>query len=208
MVQRAVGMLVEAIFEPDFHAFSHGFSKGHRQHQAWHELREQCRKRHIPWRVEADVSGFFASRDWGRLRECSQQRVKDGGILRLIGKWLKAGGLAAGERTPPDKGAPQGGVISPMIANRCRHQVLDEWLVQAVHPRMKGQCFRTRFADDFIMGCELEADACRVMDGLPKRFDRCRLTIHPAKTVRIAFKRPLEQSTKGQGTFDFLGFPP
>jgi RNA-directed DNA polymerase len=208
IVQRAVVMILEAIFDHDFHTFSHGFRKGHSQHQALHELREQCRKLNITWIVDADVSGFFDSLDWGQLREFIQQRVKDGGILRLIGKWLHAGVLEAGELTHPDRGAPQGGVISPMISNLFLHQVLDEWFVKDVQPRMKGRCFLTRFADDFIMGFELEADARRVMDVLPKRFNRFSLTIHPEKTVLIAFNRPLrqEQATKGQGTFDFLGF--
>ena len=115
IVQRAVVMILEAIFEPALHAFSHGFRKGHSQHQALRELREQCRTLHINWIVDADVSGFFDSLDWGRLRELIQQRVNDGRILRLIGKWLHAGVLEAGELTHPDKGVPQGGSISPMI---------------------------------------------------------------------------------------------
>ena len=110
IVQRAVVMILEAIFDQDLHAFSHGFRKGPSQHQALHELREQCRKLHINWRVDADVRGFFANLDWDHLRECITQRVNDGGILRLIGKWLHAGVLEAGALTHPDKGAPQGGV--------------------------------------------------------------------------------------------------
>ena len=113
-VQRAVVMIFEAIFEPDFHAFSHGFRKGHSQHQALHELREQCRKLPITWRVDADVRGFFDNLDWRHLRALIQQRGRDGGILRLIGKWLHAGVLESGELSYPDKGTPQGGVVSPM----------------------------------------------------------------------------------------------
>jgi RNA-directed DNA polymerase len=208
IVQRAVVMLLEAIFEQDFHAFSHGFRKGHSPHQALHELREQCRTLHINWIVDADVSGCFDNLDWGFLREFIQQRVKDGGILRLIGKWLHASVLEAGELTHPDKGTPQGGVASPLLANVFLHQVLDEWFVKDVQPRMKGRCFVTRFADDFIIGCELEADARRVMAVLPKRFNRFSLTIHPEKTALIAFKRPpsREASAGGAGSFDFLGF--
>jgi group II intron reverse transcriptase/maturase len=207
-VQRAVVMILEAIFDQDFYAFSHGFRKGHSPHQALHELREQCRTLHINWIVDADVSGCFDNLDWGFLREFIQQRVKDGGILRLIGKWLHAGVLEAGELTHPDKGTPQGGVASPLLANVFLHQVLDEWFVKDVQPRMKGRCFVTRFADDFIIGCELEADARRVMAVLPKRFNRFSLTIHPEKTALIAFKRPpsRDQSTGGTGTVDFLGF--
>jgi retron-type reverse transcriptase len=112
IVQRAGVMILEAIFEPDVHAFSHGFRKGHRPHQARHELREQCRTLHSNWRVDADVSGVFDNVDWGFLREFIQQRVKEGGILRRIGKGLHAGVLEAGALTHPDKGTPQGGVAT------------------------------------------------------------------------------------------------
>jgi RNA-directed DNA polymerase len=208
IVQRAVVMILEVIFEQDFHAFSHGFRKGHSPHQALHELREQCRTLHINWIVDADVSGFFDTLDWGLLREFITQRVKDGGILRLIGKWRHAGVLEAGALTHPDKGTPQGGVVSPMLANIFLHHVLDEWFVKDVQPRMQGRCLLIRFADDFVMGFELEADARRVMAVLPKRFTRFSLTIHPEKTVLIAFKRPpsRDQSAGGKGSFDFLGF--
>jgi RNA-directed DNA polymerase len=158
--------------------------------------------------VDADVSGFFDTLDWSHLRAFIQQRVNDGGILRLIGKWLHAGVLEAGALSYPDKGTPQGGVISPMVSNVFLHRVLDEWFVKDVQPRMQGRCFLTRFADDFIIGCELEADARRVMAVLPKRFNRFRLTIHPEKTALIAFKQPpsRELSARGTGSFDFLGF--
>src|SRR5262252_532731 len=208
MVQRAVVMILEAIFEPDFYAFSHGFRKGHSQHQALHELREQCRKLNIPWIVDADVSGFFDTLDWSHLRAFIQQRVNDGGILRLIGTWLHAGVLEAGALSYPDKGTPQGGVISPIFANVFLHYVLDEWFVKVGQPRIQGRCFVTRFADDFVLGFALEADSHRVMDVLPKRFHRFGLTIHPEKTVLRAFQRPPDRdpSARGKGTFDFLGF--
>ncbi len=112
IVQRAVVMILEAMFEHDFHDFSHGFRKGHSQHQALDDLRELCRTLHITWRVDADVRGFFDNLAWNLLRECIQQRVRDGGILRLIGTWLHAGVLEAGELMYPDKGTPQGGVIT------------------------------------------------------------------------------------------------
>ena len=208
IVQRAVVMILEAVFESDFHAFSHGFRKGHSQHQALHELREQCRKLNITWIVDADVSGFFDNLDWSHLRAFIQQRVNDGGVLRLIGKWLHAGVLESGALSYPDKGTPQGGVVSPMLANVFLHHVLDEWFVKEVQPRMQGRCFVTRFADDFILGFEIEVDAQRVMDVLPKRFHRFGLTIHPEKTVLIAFKKPPGRDpwARGKGTFDFLGF--
>jgi RNA-directed DNA polymerase len=210
LVQRAVVMSLEAIFAQDFQAFSHGFRTGHSQHQALHELREQCRKLPINWRVDADVSGCFDPLDWSHLRAFIQQRVSDGGILRLIGTWLHAGVLEAGALSSPDKGTPQGGVVSPILANIFLHQVLDEWCVKDVHPRMQGRCLVTRFADDFIMGFECEADAHRVREVLPKRFKRFGLTIQPEKTALIAFKKPPshDPSARGKGPFDFLGFTP
>ena len=208
IVQRAVVMLLEAIFAQDFYAFSHGFRQGHSPHQALHELREQCRKLHINWRVDADVRGFFDTIDHGLLREGIMPRVQDGGILRLMGKWLKAGVHEAGTLTYPEQGTPQGGGAAPMLANVFLHQVVDAWFVKDVQPRMQGRCFMTRFADDFIIGFELEADARRGMEVLPKRCNRFRLTMHPEKTVWIACKKPprREQSAGGKGSFDFLGF--
>ena len=209
IVQRAVVMSVEAIVEQDFHACSHGFRKGHSPQQARHELREQCSQWPINWRVDADVSGFCDPIDHGRRREGLKRRVKDGGILRLLGQWLQAGVWEAGMLTYPDQGTPQGGVASPMLANVFLHQVLDAWVAKDGQPRLKGRCFLTRCADDLIIGGELAADARRVMEVLPQRFNRFRLTIHPEKTAFMAFKKPPrpEPVARGQGSFDFLGFP-
>jgi group II intron reverse transcriptase/maturase len=208
IVQRAVVMILEAIFEQVFHAFSHGFRKGHSQHQALRELREQCRELNIKWIVDADVSGFFDNIAHDSLRGFIKQRVKDGGIIRLIGKWLNAGVLDAGELTHPDKGTPQGGVISPMLANIFLHYVLDEWFVKVVQPQLKGRSFLLRWADDFIIGFEEETEARRVMEALPKQFSRFNLTIHPEKTKLVRFVQPFskEKTAEGNGTLDFLGF--
>jgi group II intron reverse transcriptase/maturase len=158
--------------------------------------------------LDADVSGFFDNLDHSWLRKIIKQRVNDGGMLRLIGKWLNAGVVEGGVLTYPDKGTPQGGVISPMLSNIFLHHVLDDWFVKDVNPRMRGRCFLIRFADDFVIGFELEEDALRVMDVLPKRFNRFGLTIHPKKTALIKFEKPKSSESKvnGNGTFDFLGF--
>ncbi len=208
IVQRAVVMLLGAVYEQDFYDFSHGFREGHSQHQALHELWEQCRRMNINWIVDADVSGFFDNLDHGWLRKIIKQRVNDGGMLKLIGKWLNAGVVEGEILTYPEKGTPQGGVISPMLSNIFLHHVLDGWFVKEVKPRMKGRCFLIRFADDFIIGFELEKDARRVMEVLPKRFGRFGLTIHPEKTRLIKFRKPglREKKATGNGTFDFLGF--
>jgi RNA-directed DNA polymerase len=144
IVQRAVVMILGAIFEPIFQPFSHGFRKGHNQHQAVQELRQQCMKQNINWVVDADVSGYFDTIDHALLRSFIEKRVKDGGILRLLGKWLNAGVLDRGNMTYPDKGTPQGGVASPMLANIFLHYVLDEWFVQDVQPRLRGRSCELR----------------------------------------------------------------
>jgi group II intron reverse transcriptase/maturase len=208
IVQRAVTMLLGAIYEEDFHSFSHGFRPGHSAHQALSALREQCREQRITWIVDADVSGFFDSLDHGLLQEFLQQRVKDGSILHLIGKWLQAGVLEGETFSQSETGSPQGAVVSPLMGNVFLHQVLDEWYVHMVKPRLKGRSFLVRYGDDFVLGCELETDARRIMTALPKRFARFGLTIHPQKTALVAFGKPPARAAErqGRGTFEFLGF--
>jgi group II intron reverse transcriptase/maturase len=158
--------------------------------------------------VDADVTGFFDNLDWGLLLEIIKKRVNDGGILRLIGKWLNAGVMEGTTLTHPEKGTPQGGVISPVLSNIFLHHVLDEWYARDVQPRLRGRSFLVRFADDFVIGCEREDDGQKVMAVLPKRFGRFKLTIHPTKTALIKFRKPpsKEERDGGNGSFDFLGF--
>jgi group II intron reverse transcriptase/maturase len=207
IVERAVVMLLSAVYEQDFHDCSYGFRPGRSPHQALTKLRNQCAWGNINWIVYADVSGCFDNIPKGPLLEVIRQRVNDGGILRLIGKWLNAGVLDGEELFYPEKGTPQGGVISPLLANIYLHQVLDQWFERDVKPRLKGQCFLIRFADDFVIGCELEQDAQRLMQVLPKRFGRYGLTIHPTKTKLVKFSKPKsKEDGKSNGTFNFLGF--
>jgi len=208
IVQRAVVMILEAIYEQDFYDYSHGYRKGHSPHQALKQVWDKCREINVNWIIDADVSGFFDAIPHNHLREILKQRVNDGGILRLIGKWLNAGVMEEEILAYAETGSPQGGVISPMLANIYLHTVLDEWYEEVVKPRLKGRSFLIRFADDFIIGCELESDARRVMEVLPKRFGRYGLSIHPQKTKLVKFGKPPkkgEQNPKN-GTFDFLGF--
>ena len=208
LVQRAVELLLTAIYDHDFHGFSHGFRKGHSHHQPLHELREECRRLGIKWIVDADVSGFFDNLDHGLLLDFIRQRVNDGGIVRLIGKWLNAGVLEGESLMSLERGTPQGGVISALLANIFLHHILDNWFVSEVQPRLRGRSFLIRYADDFIIGLECESDAVRIMGVLPKRFNRFGLTIHSDKTKLVQFTKPLsrEKSAKRSGTFDFLGF--
>ena len=207
IVQKAVATILEAVYDVDFYDFSHGFREGHSQHRAVSEIREACLKLNIGWIVSADITGLFDNIDHGLLRSMIKQRVNDGGILRLVGKWLNAGVMEEGNLSYPGKGTPQGGVISPVLSNIFLHYVLDDWFVKEVKPRMKGKCFIIRYADDFILGFELKSDVQRIMQVLPQRFNRYGLELHPEKTKVIPFQKPpSNRKGKGPGTFNFLGF--
>ena len=130
IVQRAVAMLLEAIYEQDFYDGSYGFRPGRSPHNALQELRERCMTEGIGWIVAADVSGYFDSIDRTRLRDVLRQRLNDGRIVRLIGKWLRAGVWEEGVLNHPDTGVVQGETISPVLANIFLHQVLDAWFEQ------------------------------------------------------------------------------
>lgn len=207
IVQRAVEMLLSPIYEQMFYDFSHGYRRGHSPHQALKELREQGTRLNAKWIVSADISGLFDNIDHGHLRDMIKRKMNDGRILRLIGKWLNAGVMDASQVTYPDKGTPQGGVISPILSNIFLHYVLDDWFVKEAKPRMKGRTFIIRYADDFVIGCEYEDDARRLLEVLPKRFARFGLDLHPEKTILVPFCKPKSKGRgKGDGTFDFLGF--
>jgi hypothetical protein len=139
--------------------------------------------------------------------------VRDGVLLRLIDKWLKAGVMEDGSVSYPDAGTPQGGVISPLLSNIFLHYVLDRWFEQDVKPRMRQRAFLTRYADDFVMGFRDHRDAQRVMEVVPKRFGKYGLTVHPTKTKLVPFRPPSSTTKDGNrtpddrpGTFDLLGF--
>jgi group II intron reverse transcriptase/maturase len=165
------------------------------------------------WLVEVDIRKFFDTLDHAQLRALLRQRVRDGVLLRLIDKWLNAGVLEDWELTYPEAGTPQGGVISPLLANVYLHYVLDVWFEEVVKPCLKGRAFLVRYADDFVMGFACEGDARRVLDVLPQRFGKYGLTIHPDKTRLVPFARPPSRSARPglpkvplPGSFDFLGF--
>lgn len=160
------------------------------------------------WLLEVDIKGFFDNLDHKHLREILSQRVCDPSIIRMVGKWLNAGILERGVVSYPEKGTPQGGVISPLLANIYLHTVLDVWFEKTVKPRLKGDAFLVRWADDFIIGFTLKDDALRVQDVLPKRFKRFGLEINEEKTRLVEFRRPpyRRKPVKKPETFDFLGF--
>jgi len=214
VLQRAVAMVLEPIYEQDFLDCSYGFRPGRSAHQALEVWRDQLMSFGGGWVIELDVQRFFDTLDKAQLRTFVQRRVRDGVLLRLIGKWLNAGVLEAGTVRYPDAGTPQGGVISPLLANIFLHEVLDVWFEQDIKPRLKGRAVLIRYADDAVLGFSQEEDARRVLAVLPKRFGKYGLSLHPDKTRLIDFRRPPRgDGPKGptvpsgrRGTFDVLGF--
>ena len=214
ILQRAVVMVLEAVYEQDFLDCSYGFRPGRSAHQALATLWQRTMKTGGGWMVEVDIRKFFDTLDHAHLRELLRRRVRDGVLLRLIDKWLKAGVLEDGTLTVPAKGSPQGGVISPLLANVYLHYVLDLWFEQEVQPRLKGRAFLIRYADDFVIGFTNEEDARRVLEVLPKRFARYGLTVHPDKTRLVPFRSPASSEGGGvletvppQGHSTCWGFP-
>jgi group II intron reverse transcriptase/maturase len=214
ILQRAVAMVLEAVYEQDFLDCSFGFRPRRSAHQALNVLRNELMAVEGGWVLEADIRKFFDTIDHAHLRDMLTRRVRDGVILRLIGKWLNAGVLTDGQLHRPEAGSPQGGVISPLLANIYLHEVLDKWFEREVKPRLRSRGTLIRFADDFVMVFALQEDARRVLDVLAKRLCKYGLTLHPDKTRLVHFRRPRKvQTRRGSGgdaqgpeSFDFLGF--
>lgn len=204
VLQRGVVMLMEPVYEQDFLECSYGFRPRRGAHDAIKRLDQGIMQTSGGWLIEIDIRKYFDTVDHGKLHEIVRERIRDGEILRLIGKWLKAGVLEEGKRTSSESGTPQGGVISPMLANIYLHKVLDLWFEQEVKPRLQGQAFLVRYADDAVLSFAGERDARRVMEVLPKRFEKYGLILHPDKTRLLEFKPPF--SGKKRETFDFLGW--
>ena len=212
VLQRAVAMVLEAVYEQDFLDCSYGFRPGRSAHQALSALQNQTVLMAGGWVLEIDIRKFFDRLDHGHLRDILRCRVHDGVLLRLIGKWLNAGVLEDGGITHPESGTPQGGVISPLLANIFLHEVLDVWFEREVKPRLSGKARLFRYADDAVLLFADERDARRVFEVLPKRFGKYGLALHPEKTRLVEFRRPDRRSSgsdddrSGPGTFDLLGF--
>jgi group II intron reverse transcriptase/maturase len=210
VLQRAVAMLLEAVYEQDFLDCSYGFRPQRSAHMALRALQNRSVVMAGGWVLEIDIRKFFDRLDHGKLREILRRRVHDGVLLRLIGKWLNAGVLEDGSVSYPDAGTPQGGVISPLLANIFLHEVLDAWFDREVKPRLVGKAVLFRYADDAVFLFANETDARRVMEVLPKRLGKHGLELHPDKTRRVDFRRPDRFAPTGAGggpgSFDLLGF--
>ncbi len=212
VLQRAIVMLLEPIYEQDFLDCSYGFRPGRSAHMALGTLRKQAMTAGGGWILEVDIRKFFDHLSHQHLRTFLHRRVRDGVLQKLIHKWLNAGVMEDGNVSYPDAGSPQGGVVSPILSNVFLHYVLDVWFEEEVMPRLAGPAFLIRFADDFAIGVRHERDAHRIMEVLPKRFAKYGLTVHPDKTRLICFRSPSLPSDKAGSsstrpeTFTLLGF--
>jgi RNA-directed DNA polymerase len=212
VLQRAVAMVLEAVYEQDFLECSYGFRPGRSAHQALQALWDGLMRMGGGWVLEVDIQSFFDSVDHTHLRSFLDQRVRDGVVRRAIDKWLNAGVLEEGAVRHPDAGTPQGGVISPLLANVYLHEVLDKWFERDARPRLHGEAVLVRYADDCVIAFSREDDARRIYEVLPKRFGKYGLTLHPEKTRLIDFRRPpsgggrKEAAEHEPRSFDLLGF--
>jgi RNA-directed DNA polymerase len=211
ILQRAVAMVLEAIYERDFLDCSYGFRPGRSAHLALGRVQNRAMFQGAVV-LEVDIQSFFDSLDHTHLRSFLDLRVRDGVIRCVIDKWLNAGVLEEGSVSYREAGTPQGGVISPLLANVYLHEVIDKWFANEVKPRLRGEADLVRYADDFVRYADdfvivfaSEVDARRVYDVLPRRLARYGLTIHPTKTRLVRF-RPPGPGRGEPGTFDFLGF--
>jgi len=211
IVQRATVAVLNAIYEEDFLGFSYGFRPERGQHDALDALSVAISNTPVNWILDADIKGFFdaVNQDW--LIRFLEHRVGDERIIRLVKKWLKAGVLEMGQWQSSDMGTPQGAVISPLLANIYLHYVFDLWVRQWRGREAKGKMIVVRYADDIVMGFELETDARRFLDAMRERFEQFGLDLHGKKTRLMEFGRFAADRRKrrGQGkpeTFTFLGF--
>jgi len=210
VLQRAVTMVLESVYEEDFLDCSYGFRPNRSALDAITVLRRELTEMGGGWVLEVDIRNFFDELDHDHLRSFLDRRVRDGVIRRAIGKWLKAGVMEKGRLLHPKTGAPQGAVISPVLANLYLHEVVDRWFEEEVQPRLCGRAVLVRYADDLVIVFADEHDARRVEAVLPKRLARYGLRLHPDKTRLVSFRRPPWGSggpeAQRLGSFAFLGF--
>ena len=211
IVQRSTVEVMNAIYETDFLGFSYGFRPGRSPHHALDAICVAMTRRRVNWVLDADISGFFDAIDRKWMVKFLEHRIADPRVIRHIKKWLNAGVMEDGKRIDTEAGTPQGGSISPVLANVYLHYVFDLWADQWRSRHARGDVVMVRFADDIVMGFENRSDAERFHQDLRERFHKFALELHPDKTRLIEFGRFAAQNRKRRGegkpeSFDFLGF--
>jgi RNA-directed DNA polymerase len=210
VVQQAVRMVLEPIFEAAFKGFSYGFRPGRSPHGALTAIAEAI-SRKVNWVLDADIRAFFdtIAHEW--MQKFLEHRIADRRLVRLLMKLLHAGVMEDGELHEVEEGTPQGGNVSPLLANIYLHYVLDLWAHQWRQKQARGEVYIVRYADDFVMGFQHEQDALAMREALASRLAQFGLELHPDKTRVIRFGRFAHEKCGREGlrrpaTFDFLGF--
>ena len=210
MVQKAIARILTAIYEVDFMDFSYGFRPNRGCHDAIKRLHEVLIRHRINHIVDADIKGFFDNVDHQWMMRCLEERIRDRGLLRYIKRFLKAGVMEEGKWQETEKGTPQGGIISPVLANIYLHYILDLWLVKAVQPWCRGEVMMVRYADDFVICVQYNDEAEKILVALKKRLHKFGLELAMDKTKIIEFGRYAIERAQKRGqkaeTFTFLGF--
>ncbi len=210
VVQQAVRMLLEPIYEADFLGFSYGFRPNRSQHKALDALYVALGGK-ANWVLDVDVRSFFDTIDHGWMRKFIEHRIGDPRLVRLLLKWLKAGVMEDGKLHAVESGTPQGGIISPLLANVYLHYALDLWAHQWRKQNARGEVRLVRYADDLVICFQHEQDARAMHTALAERLAKFSLELHPEKTRLLRFGRFAQRDSVLDGrkrpeTFDFLGF--
>lgn len=206
IVQGAFRQILEAIYEPLFLDCSHGFRPKRSCHTAIKDLRQHLYDNPVETVIDIDLKNFFGTIDHEILTEFLKEKIADKKFIRYIIRMFKAGVLSKDELTVSDEGVPQGSICSPILANIFAHKALDEWVEKIIQPYCAGQVKLFRYADDAVICCELETDAIRIREALPKRLAKYKLVLNNVKTKMVEFSQKKVQQGIPQGTFDFLGF--
>jgi RNA-directed DNA polymerase len=210
VVQKAVAWVLSAVFEQDFLNSSHGFRPNRSPHTALHRLRDGMMQHWAKYVVEVDIVSYFDSVNWAWLRKFVRHRVNDGGLIRLLNKWHKAGVMENGVVTLSAEGVPQGGPVSPVLSNIYLHYVLDLWFERRFKKTCRGYAELTRFADDFVAAFRNQADARRFRQEVEERLAAFGLRVAPEKTALLCFDGDLllgsGRPAMRPATFTFLGF--
>jgi RNA-directed DNA polymerase len=211
IVQKALTKVLTVIYENDFLDCSFGFRPNRSCHDALKILNYYIEKRFVNYIVDVDIRGFFDNVDHNWMMEFLNHRISDPNLLRIIGRFLKGGYMEEGKKYKTESGTPQGGVVSPILANIYLHYVLDLWFENRVRKQCKGQAYLVRYADDFVCCFQYKSEAEEFFNLLKARLKKFNLEIAEDKTKIIPFGRFAEESERSKGngkppTFDFLGF--
>jgi group II intron reverse transcriptase/maturase len=211
VIQLGVAKILEAIYEPTFLPVSYGFRQGRNAHECLRELNHKIMGQKVNWVIEADIRGFFDHVDHGWMMRCIEEKIGDTPFKKLIERMLKAGIMEEGQYRASKEGTPQGGIISPLLANIYLHYVLDMWFEKVEQKELKGEAYLIRYADDFVVCLQHKEEAQKVLEDIRGRMGKFGLELAEEKTGIVEFGRFAEENHRRRGegkpgTIEFLGF--